>query len=215
MRDFRARGFGVALLLGAASFVLAAAPGEVCAQSGGGRGRGAVERRIETMSRQSEQYERDALERERAAPAAEDPAAARRSRDLAEQVRRDFDGLQAGYNKLVMSMASGARLDPDAVIDTVAGVKKCAARLRLNLGLPREKEGPAEKERGGAGSSRLEESLLLLRKHIYSFVTNPLFEARSVLDVEQAEKAGRDLDMILELSEEIRRHGAGQKARHE
>jgi hypothetical protein len=61
----------------------------------------------------------------------------------------------------------------------------------------------------------LEESLLKLRKHIYSFVTNPLFEAAPALDVKQADRAGRDLDSILELSEAIRRSGGGTKGRQQ
>ena len=44
---------------------------------------------------------------------------------------------------------------------------------------------------------------MILRQHIYDFITNPLFESPNVLDVEQSRKAGRDLDRIIELSESI------------
>jgi hypothetical protein len=44
---------------------------------------------------------------------------------------------------------------------------------------------------------------MTLRKHIYDFVTNPLFESPGVLDLEQGRKASRDLDRIIELSESI------------
>lgn len=53
----------------------------------------------------------------------------------------------------------------------------------------------------------IEESLMSLRKHIYDFVTNPLFESRGVLDLEQGRKAGRDLDWIIELSGSITKSG--------
>jgi hypothetical protein len=139
---------------------------------------------------------------------------------VAEQVERDFEGLQAGYNKIVLAMASKERLDMEEVLESVAEVRKRAARLRENLALPRPVED-GEKGRPGvtgkedrAGDAPVEELLALLRKHIYSFVTNPLFEAAPVLDVEQARKAGRDLDMILELSERLRgggRQGATQR----
>jgi hypothetical protein len=49
------------------------------------------------------------------------------------------------------------------------------------------------------------EPLLMLRRYVYSFVTNPLFESKGVLDVRQAKKAGQDLDMIIELSESIKK----------
>ncbi len=132
---------------------------------------------------------------------------------MAGQVKRDFEGLQAAYNKIVLAMAPGGRPDFDSILDSVDGVKKCAARLRANLALPRAKDEEG-KARGGAGAARMEESLLLLRKHIYSFVTNPIFETAPVLNVEQARKAGRDLDMILELSESIRKNG-GPKGRQD
>jgi NADP-dependent 3-hydroxy acid dehydrogenase YdfG len=46
-------------------------------------------------------------------------------------------------------------------------------------------------------------AFMTLRKHIYDFVTNPLFESLGVVDLEQGIKAGRDLDRIIELSESI------------
>jgi hypothetical protein len=48
---------------------------------------------------------------------------------------------------------------------------------------------------------------MTLRKHIYDFVTNPLFESQGVLDLEQGRKASRDLDRIIELSESITKSG--------
>jgi len=71
-----------------------------------------------------------------------------------------------------------------------------------------------KKVRGEAGSDQLEESLLTLRKYIYSFVTNPLFESAAVLDVVRAGKARRDLDEIIELSKSIRKSGDRLKKAH-
>jgi hypothetical protein len=198
------------VLAGASAFLLAASPAPARAQ-GGSRARSA-ERRVDTLNRQGEQYERDSLGRERKGPA-DGAGDRRRAEDLTAQVKRDFEGLQAGYNKIVVAMASGERADPEAILDSVAEVERCAARLRNNLALPRAKGAKAEKRRGEAVAAQTEEPLLALRKHIYSFVTNPLFESPSVLDVEQAGKAGRDLDMILELSEVIRRSGARPNGR--
>ena len=204
MKNFRGGGIGIRVLAGAASCLLAASAVPARAQ-GGSRARSA-ERRVDTLNRQGEQYERDGLGRGRAGTA-DDAGGRRRAEDITAQVKRDFEGLQAGYNKIVIAMASGERADPDSILDSVAEVERCAARLRSNLALPRAKGGKGEKRRGESGAAPAEEPLLALRKHIYSFVTNPLFESPSVLDVEQAGKAGRDLDMILELSERIKRSG--------
>lgn len=210
MKNFHAGGGGVAALLCASSFLLLASAGPCFAQRGT-PGATAAGRRVDTLTRQGEQYERDNLGRERRA-ASDSPADRRRAREAAEQVRRDFDGLQAAYNKIVLAMSPGKRPDLDSILDSVAEVKRCASRLRENLALPKPREDEAGKARGAAEETQVEESLLRLRKHIYSFVTNPLFEGLPVLDVEQATKAGRDLDMIVELSEGIRKHGGGAKA---
>ncbi len=213
MKDLYAGGISNTALIGAALCLLTVSPGPASAQGGGSRAR-EVERRIDILKRQGEQYERDRLSRDHK-DSAEDPGDRRRAQDLAEQVKRDFEGLQAGYNKIVIVMVSRERLDYDSISDAVVEVKKCAARLRDNLALPRTKDDEGGKTRSEVGAARLEESLLTLRKHIYSFVTNPLFEAPAVLDVEQAGKAGRDLDVILELSESIRRSGGRLKGRQD
>lgn len=200
MKNFNAGGIRVAALGCAASFLLAVSPGASLAQRGS-PGATAAGRRTDTLNRQGEQYERDRLSREGKSTAAT-PGDRRRAQDVAGQVRRDFEGLQAAYNKIVLATAAGGSHDLDSILDSVGEVKKCAARLRTNLALPKSKD-EEEKARSDAGPARMEESLLTLRRHIYSFITNPLFEAAPVLNVEQAEKAGRDLDMILELSESI------------
>jgi hypothetical protein len=164
------------------------------------------------LNRQGEQYERDRLSRE-SKGAADAPGDRRPAQDVAGQVRHDFEGLQSAYNKIVLAMAPGASHDPDTILDSVNQVKKCAARLRANLALPRS-EDEGDKARGGAAEPQMDEALRMLRKHIYSFVTNPLFESAPVLNVEQAGKAGRDLDMILELSESIRRSGRPKERDH-
>lgn len=208
MKNFHAGGVGRVALSCAASLLLAVPPGTALAQRGG-PGAAAAGRRTDTLNRQGEQYERDKLGRESEGPAVA-PADRRRAQDVAEQVKRDFEGLQAAYNRIVLAMRPEGSHDLDAILDSVGEVKKCAARLRTNLALPKAKDEEAR----APGAAPTEEALLLLRKHIYSFVTNPLFEAAPVLNVEQAGKAGHDLDRILELSESIRKSNRPKGPRH-
>lgn len=204
MKNFHAGGVSRAVLICAASFLLAVPTGTALAQRGG-PGAAAAGRRTDTLNRQGEQYERDKLSR-----GSESPTVAagdrRRAQEVTEQVKHDFEGLQTAYNKIVLAMRPEGSHDLDSILDSVGEVKKCAARLRANLALPRAKD-EAHKARSAADAAPLDNSLLMLRKHIYSFVTNPLFEAAPVLNVEHAGKAGRDLDMILELSDSIKRSG--------
>lgn len=204
MKDFCAGGIRIAALVCAASLLQTASPEPSLAQRGS-PGATAAGRRTDTMNRQGEQYERDKPGRE-GTVSENTPASRRRAQELAEQVKHDFEGLQAAYNKIVLAVAAEERPDSDSILGSVNEVKRRAARLKANLALPRA--GDAEgKARSDAGDAPVEESLRRLRQHIYSFVTNPLFEATPAFDVKQAEKAGRDLDMILELSEGIRRGG--------
>ena len=192
------------VLIGAALCLVAVMQNPAFAQ--GGRSPTSVGRRIDQLNRQSEQYERDKQSRDIKAEA-EKPGDRRRAQAAAAQVRHDFESLQAGYNQIVLGMASKEGFNYDLISGAVAEVKKCSTRLKDNLSLPRPKD---DKDRatavGAPVTGQTEELLMTLRKHLYSFLTNPLFEAPAVLDVEQAGKASRDLERIIELSKSIE-HG--------
>lgn len=214
MKDFSAGGEKIALSICAAACLLAAHEATVLAQASRIR---SAERRVERLRNQSEQYEREELRGERE-NASDDPQAQRRAQALTEQVKRDFESLQTSYNKilLVVSSKDGGAKDSAAAAAAAAEAGKRAARLKENLALPRQKTGEAGKTRAIslASDAQTGDPLHALLKHIYSFVTNPLFESPTVLNVEHAEKAGRDLDRIIELSERVRRDGGGAKKTH-
>lgn len=195
----------IAARVGLVLLLIAAAGGPAFAQGGGTRPT-PVDRRMEHMTRQGEQYERDKLNSDLKG-GANNPRDRKRAEALAAQVRHDFEVLQAGYNRIVIAMASKKGLDYDSVLGAVAEIRKCSHRLKNNLALPRPKGDEDKEVQGEAIPERVEESLLMLRKHVYSFVTSPLFEAPAVLDVEQAKKASRDLDRVIELSESIGKSG--------
>lgn len=167
-----------------------------------------VERRIERLNRQSEQYDLEKSIRDmKRRP--ETPADRRRAQEAAQQIKHDFEGLQASYNQIVLVMAEkgGLNRKHDSVLRAVAEINKYSTRLKTNLALPRPKDEKDEKARVVANNEQIEESLMTLRKHIYNFVTNPLFESPGLLDLEQGTKASRDLDRIIEVSESIKRSG--------
>ncbi|MGI9167507.1 MAG: hypothetical protein ACR2G5_14215 [Pyrinomonadaceae bacterium] len=113
-------------------------------------------------------------------------------------------------NQIVLAMASKEALNYDPVLAAVAQIKKCSSRLKGSLALPQPNNDQDKKVSDDVDAhsrEQLEGSLLTLRKHIYSFVTNPIFESPAVLDVVQAKKAGDDLESIVELSESIGKSG--------
>ena len=214
MKDLSDGAVRIAALCGAASCLLLASAAPARAQRGSA-GTRSVDRRIETMNRQGEEYARDKAGRDREGTT-ESAEERRRAHAANEQVRHDFEGLQAGYNKIVLALSNGARPDDEKITHAVAEVRKFAGRLRDHLSLPQAPEGEARDKTPGASAVAPDapsaESLQTLCRHIYSFVTNPIFEGPGVLDVKQSARASRDLDAILKLSESLR-HGVGEKAR--
>ena len=201
MKEIYAEAKTVAVSSVAALCFLTATPDAAFAQ--GGRTM-PVERRTEVLNRQGVEKDLEKSNRElKGVP--EKPADHKRAHMLAEQIKQDFEGLQESYNLIVLSMAEKAGLNRnhDSVFRAVAEIKKCSTRLKTNLALPKPQQ--QEEARAEGSSEQIEESLMTLRKHIYDFITNPLFESHGVLDVEQGRKAGRDLDRIIELSESLKR----------
>jgi hypothetical protein len=164
-----------------------------------------VERRTEFMNLQSEEYDLEKASRDlKGRP--EKPSDRRRAQEIEEQIKHDFEGLQESHNQIVLVMAAkeGLNRQRDFVFRAVAEIKKYSTRLKTNLALPKPQQ---ERARVEVSNEQIEESLMTLRKHIYDFVTNPLFESQGVLDLEQGRKASRDLDRIIELSESITKSG--------
>jgi hypothetical protein len=210
MKEIYAKAKTVAVSIAAAVSCVAAlmaTADTAIAQGGNSRGTPptSVERRQDLSNRQATDYEIEKASRDlKGRP--EKPADRRRAQEIAEQIKHDFEGLQQSHNQIVLFMADkeGLNRQHDSVFRAVAEIKKYSTRLKTNLALPKPQQ---EKTRVEVNNAPVEESLMTLRKHIYDFVTNPLFESPGVLDLEQGRKAGSDLDRIIELSESITKSG--------
>lgn len=200
-----------AVVLVGALCIVAASESSTLAQAGR-EVPSSLERRVDQMNRQGVEYERDSLNAELKA-GSHKPRDQKRDKMVAAEIQEDFEGLQAGYNRIVLTMASKKDANDDAVLVAVADIGKRSARLKNNLALPRPDDKEKKEVRSGAASEQME-PILMLRKYVYSFVTNPLFETKGGLDVRQAKKAGQDLDMIIELSASIRKESDKLKKAH-
>ena len=168
-----------------------------------------VERRTEVLERQGAEYDLEKSSRDlKGRP--ERPEDRKRAREIAEEIKHDFAGLQESHNQIVLFMADkeGLNHNLNSVFRAVAEIKKHSTRLKSKLALPKPQE---EKTRVEANNEQIGELLMLLRQHIYNFVTNPLFESAGALNVEQGRKAGVDLDRIIELSESITKSAGNLK----
>jgi hypothetical protein len=184
-----------AIMAGTALCFIVAIEGFVSAQGPGGRTRG-IERRMERVRQRNEEKARENLTLDSKAVATQ-PTDSRRETVLGE-IRHDLNSLQTSYNRIVLAMAAKEGLNRQSIVKDVDAIRKSAIRLKTNLALPEPEIEQASKETGGG---MLEEQLLKLRKHIYDFVTNPLFDDAAIYNIEEAKRAGADLDRVILVSE--------------
>lgn len=163
-----------------------------------------VERRVDQLNRQIERSERDGLSREIKGKN-RNPEDSKQSLAIKAQIKEDFEALQTTYNKIVLNLQSNA-LERDFVLQATDDIKKSASRLKENLALPKPEENAnvetAAKEENNLDDRR--KSLRALCSHIYNFITNPIFNEPTGLDIEQAAEAERELEIIINLSEKIK-----------
>ena len=203
MKNYHANGAANVLALMAAAFCLMTiSSNTVLAQRGGPS---AMERRAAEMNRRQEQLQRE-MQLRGIEGTDEEAADPKQPHLVIAQVKQDFERIQVIYNDILRAIAADSALDYKFVADATAEIKKRASRLKGNLALPQVEENEKDqKKQGEITDEQIKPSLLMLNNHIASFVTNPLFEASGVLDVEFSTKASRDLKRIIEISDAIRK----------
>ena len=129
---------------------------------------------------------------------------------IAKQVVEDFREMQALNNKMMATAWSQSEVDYKYISKMVGEIGKRAARLRTNLLLPKieEKTEPTQPSPEIANTEALKAELLLMDKSLMRFVNNPIFQKTSVIDVELANRATRDLTAVIEMSNKLKKVGA-------
>jgi hypothetical protein len=161
-------------------------------------------RRVEMETRQRDLWN---LERAKRRPAERD------ERPLYRQVSEDFEKLQLSSYNLSGAIASTAALDYELIRAEAAEIRKRAARLVTTLKLPapekerKQKKGepPAAAVVAAAVAPDLKSAIVALESVVKSFVWNPVFQQSGVVDVQNSARAGRDLEDIIKLSEQVRK----------
>ena len=156
-----------------------------------------IDRRIQTMNRQARDYERENMGRHGKNSKDE---RARQTRQLRVEIEQDLKALQASYNEIVVALQEGA-VKPGFAAETARTIARHSERLKSNLALPSLGEGSEteplkvpEQERTALGT---------LGRSIYEFITNPIFEGTTALDVKESTRASRDLDAVIAISHGI------------
>lgn len=163
-------------------------------------------KRIEAERRAGEEERRMAAWELRMAEVRRPPERRRDASLAYEQIREDYKQIQIVNNDLARAVAGNGALDFKYVAKAASDIKGRAVRLKENLMLPVDKK-QAERPRPvvGAEPEQLKSSLHALDNLVLEFVNNPIFEHTRIVNVEQAAKARRDLEDIIEMSEQIKK----------
>ena len=178
-------------------FLFSALAPEVSAQAT--RQVNTVDRRIEVLTRQAKDFERDNMGKERGRK--DNAETAKRSRQTRLEIEEDLTALQSAYNTVVLELQASKELKPGFAAEAASGIRKNSSRLRSNLALPVAETNEVQKPPGQLGSERA--VLKDLCKALYAFMTNPIFDVPGSLDVQETTRAARDLDVILAIAERL------------
>ena len=120
------------------------------------------------------------------------------------QLQEDFVRIQILNKPLGLAALGPGNLDLKFVTKSATEINKRAERLKENLALPNPvQSGEPIKEYRVENTSHLKVPIVDLARLILDFTDNPFFKEAGVLETQQAEKARRDLDEIIRISDEI------------
>jgi len=136
----------------------------------------------------------------------------KRSQAMMDQVSEDFQRILTLHNEIVRAIAANRSLSYRFISDATGEIRKRSARLQSSLKLQKP-EARTENRVMGTDLKTLEtkDELILLCKQIESFVRNPIIDKPGTVDAQQLGRARRDLQSIVELSDEIKKHVDKQK----
>jgi len=130
----------------------------------------------------------------------------KRSQAMMDQVSEDFQRILTLHNEIVRAIAANRSLSYQFIFDATGEIRKRSARLQSSLKL--QKPEPTTENRvtqTDLKTLETKDELILLCKQIESFVRNPIIDKPGTVDAQQLGKARRDLQSIVELSDEIKK----------
>jgi hypothetical protein len=127
-------------------------------------------------------------------------------RSLFPQINEDFQRIQVIHNEIVRILQSEKGLDYGRLAELTDDMKKRSSRLRGNLALPeREKTEARPAHPETVDENHMKKTIVTLHDLIVSFVANPIFKNLAVVDATVIEDARKNLDNIIDVSEEIKK----------
>ena len=133
-------------------------------------------------------------------------AASERRRSLFPQINEDFQRIQVIHNEIVRMLQPDKGLNYDRLADLTGDMKKRGARLRENLSLPEpDKTDSDHVESQAIDEAHIKTTIADLHDAVARFVANPIFKNLGVVDAKVIDAATKDLDNMIDLSDEIKK----------
>lgn len=120
------------------------------------------------------------------------------------QIAEDYQRIQLINNRMMSGAMSRPVPNFKDIAEATAEIKRRASRMRDNLRLPVPEKSEAVKNTPPLqvnDAAQMKAALLELDRSIMSFIKNPIFKNTSVVDLEEATKASRELVTIIKSSQ--------------
>jgi hypothetical protein len=120
------------------------------------------------------------------------------------QIAEDYQRIQLINNRMMSGAMSRPVPNFKDIAETTAEIRRRANRMRDNLRLPAPQKSESVKATLPLqvnDAAQMKAALLDLDRSIMSFIKNQIFKNTSVVDLEEASKASRNLVTIIESSQ--------------
>jgi hypothetical protein len=147
---------------------------------------------------------RELMKRERETLAGPTPRSEAERFAALKQLREDFRAIQDVNNKMMSEAWARESIDYEQTSNMLGQINDRAVRLKSNLALP-EPEKVQHRTLSADGPKEFKSALLLMDRSLMSFVNNPVFRERNVVEVNLATQATKDLDDVIAYSANLKR----------
>lgn len=159
--------------------------------------------RSDREMREQQQMEEEAEFRLRMVDELRLPTPRRQRRPSLALLREDYVRLQVINNDLAQAISTSETFDLKFVCNAANEIRKRASRLKTTLALPEPENAEPLEVTVEADQHRL--ALERLDRLVLKFVRNPIFRTPRLIDVEESSTAQRELEEIIELSDQIKK----------
>lgn len=136
----------------------------------------------------------------------------KRAQAMMDQVSEDFQRILTIHNEIVRAIGANRSLSNKFVSDAMGEIRRRSARLQSSLKLQKPEPGPDNQEAPpDLKAMETKDEMILLCRQIENFVKNPIIEKPGTVDAQQLQKARKDLQSVVELSEAIKKQVDKQK----